>query len=214
MFDVIIKNTILFLLIILISHFMINNILVDLNIDYSNKNKSKKQNMLKSVNGFGTKDDEITVNNKKQFIELPIAKPERLITSTSMDCTTNKDSKCNELYDYVYSKDAKKDLDDFFDIKNDIDKNNATDFEVKCGDNLCDNVNNYCNTSLPIKQELRKFTSNFRRLEPDTKNEKESNTCNPNNFEFLEGKNDDDDNIIDGIGPFESFNTNYDSCNL
>lgn len=214
MFDVVIKNTILFLLIILISHFMINNILVDLNIDNSNKNKS---NNLKSVNGFGINNnsDEVTVNNNKEFIELPSSKPERLITSSNMDCATDiRDVKCKELYDYVYNKDAKKDLDEFYDIKNDIDKNNTMDFEVKCGDHLCDNINNYCNTSLPIKQELRKFTSNFRRLEPDTKNKKESNICNPTNFEFLEGKNDDEDNVIDGIGAFESFNTNYDSCNL
>ena len=74
-------------------------------------------------------------------------------------------SKMKELYDYVYEKDANNKLDGFFKKSNDIDVNNSKDVQVKCADSLCSNVNNYCNTSLPIKQELQGHYSNFNKVQ-------------------------------------------------
>tara|TARA_Y100000389_G_scaffold172667_1_gene181236 strand:+ start:471 stop:1136 length:666 start_codon:yes stop_codon:yes gene_type:complete len=220
MFGIVIKNTVLFLLIILILHFMINNLLVEMNINNLN-NKSVK------VNGFGVKNNgkvnnntnknllnkvsnTNNVNNNKHYIELQRAKPERL---GSNDCSQNlQDIKMKELYDYVYSKDDESNLNKFYDINNNIiESSNNKDVEVKCIGNTRDNVNEYCNTSMPIKQELRKHYSNFREVSTDGKELSPLNNNNVSSLQFLDGQKDDNKNVIDGVGAFDSFDSNYDN---
>ena len=86
MFGTVLKNTILLILIILILHFLINNLLVE------NKIVKKEEK-----NHFDDDDDD----DKNVDMELP--KPER---NTGVD-------KMKELYDYVFDKDASKDLNTF-----------------------------------------------------------------------------------------------------
>ena len=133
MFGTVFKNTVLFLLIIFILHFMINNLLIDMDLNGFDKNNE------------GPLTIKTTEIDNSKMVEVDRAQPER---------SEKKDDdaiKMKELYDYVYEKDANKNLDGFFKKSNDIDANNSNDVQVKCVDSLCSNVNNYCNTSLPIK---------------------------------------------------------------
>ena len=178
MFGTVIKNTLLFLLIILIIHFMINNLLIDLDLNGFGINGSvpdfnkNGENGLNGENGEqavvkdGGEVEEVNgevkaVNgvNGNNTLELALPKPER-------DEKKDEDAlKMKELYNYVYEKDADKKLSKLFENPIDIDKNNSVDLQVKCGDSLCSNVNNYCNTSLPIKQELQGHYSNFNKVQ-------------------------------------------------
>lgn len=181
MFGTVIKNTLLFLLIILIIHFMINNLLIDLDLngfgingtvpDFNNngengKNELNGENGEQAVVKNGGEVEEVNgevkaVNgvNGNNTLELALPKPER-------DEKKDEDAlKMKELYNYVYEKDADKKLSKLFENPIDIDKNNSVDLQVKCGDSLCSNVNNYCNTSLPIKQELQGHYSNFNKVQ-------------------------------------------------
>ena len=145
MFGTVLKNTVLFLLIIFILHFMINNLLIDMDL---NNFETNKENGNSPSSPSAVADDSSIVDNTK-MVEVDRAQPER-------DEKKDKDAlKMKELYDYVYEKDANNKLDGFFKKSNDIDVNNSKDVQVKCADSLCSNVNNYCNTSLPIKQELQ-----------------------------------------------------------
>lgn len=220
MFGTVIKNTVLFLLIILILHFMINNLLVEMNINNLD-NKSVK------VNGFEVKNsgkvnnntnknlpDKVSntdnVNNNKQYIDLQRAKPERLVSN---ECSQNlQDIKMKELYDYVYSKNDESNLNKFYDISdNIIDTANNKDIEIKCIGNTRDNVNEYCNTSMPIKQELKKHYSNFREVSTDGKGLSPLNNNNVSSLQFLDGQKDDSKNVVDGVGAFDSFDSNFDN---
>ena len=159
MFGTVFKNTVLFLLIIFILHFMINNLLIDMDLNGFDTNK----------NNEGPLTIKTTEIDNSKMVEVDRAQPER---------SEKKDDdaiKMKELYDYVYEKDANKNLDGFFKKSNDIDKNNSNDVQIKCADSLCSNVNNYCNTSLPIKQELQGHYSNFNKVqcEADLKGEEE-----------------------------------------
>lgn len=145
MFGTVLKNTVLFLLIIFILHFMINNLLIDMDL---NNFEAKKNGELPSP-----------VQDNSKMVEVDRAQPER-------DEKKDKDVlKMKQLYDYVYEKDAEKKLDSFFKKSNDIDVNNSKDVQVKCVDSLCSNINNYCNTSLPIKQEIQGHYSNFNKVQ-------------------------------------------------
>lgn len=172
MFGTVIKNTLLFLLIILIIHFMINNLLIDLDLngfgingsvpDFNNNGENGEQAVVKDggeveeVNGEVKAVNSVNGNNT---LELALPKPER-------DEKKDEDAlKMKELYNYVYEKDADKKLSKLFENPIDIDKNNSVDLQVKCGDSLCSNVNNYCNTSLPIKQEIQGHYSNFNKVQ-------------------------------------------------
>lgn len=111
MFGTILKNTILFLLIILIIHFLINNLLVETKIV-----KKEKE----TENGF----------DEEPKVDMEYPKPERI---------TPKD-KMKELYDYVFDKDASKKLNTFYDVDTNIDENTRKDSEMKCADdckNFC-----------------------------------------------------------------------------
>ena len=135
MFGTVIKNTILFVLIILIVHFMINNILLE----------------LKLLNKKNDKPD----NNKPQMQDLDYPQPAREQQDTSMTsdlipkdtpCDTNvQNLKMKELYDFVYDKDAKPELNKFFEDDIDFEKNNKNVPEVRCADSLDANVSTYCN---------------------------------------------------------------------
>ena len=154
MFGTVLKNTVLFLLIIFILHFMINNLLIDMDLNNFETNKDNSSSSAPSA----VADDSSVVDNSK-MVEVDRAQPER-------DEKKDKDAlKMKELYDYVYEKDANNKLDGFFKKSNDIDVNNSKDVQVKCADSLCSNVNNYCNTSLPIKQELQGHYSNFNKVQ-------------------------------------------------
>ena len=151
MFGTVLKNTVLFLLIIFILHFMINNLLIDMDL---NNFEAKKNGELPSP----VQDNSNIIDNSK-MVEVDRAQPER-------DEKKDKDVlKMKQLYDYVYEKDAEKKLDSFFKKSNDIDVNNSKDVQVKCVDSLCSNINNYCNTSLPIKQEIQGHYSNFNKVQ-------------------------------------------------
>ena len=155
MFGTVLKNTVLFLLIIFILHFMINNLLIDMDL---NNFETNKENGNSPSSPSAVADDSSIVDNTK-MVEVDRAQPER-------DEKKDKDAlKMKELYDYVYEKDANNKLDGFFKKSNDIDVNNSKDVQVKCADSLCSNVNNYCNTSLPIKQELQGHYSNFNKVQ-------------------------------------------------
>jgi len=172
MFGTVIKNTLLFLLIILIIHFMINNLLIDLDLngfgingsvpDFNKNGKNGEQAVVKDGGEVEEVNGEVkAVNgvNGNNTLELALPKPER-------DEKKDEDAlKMKELYNYVYEKDADKKLSKLFENPIDIDKNNSVDLQVKCGDSLCSNVNNYCNTSLPIKQELQGHYSNFNKVQ-------------------------------------------------
>jgi hypothetical protein len=155
MFGTVIKNTVLFILIILILHFMINNILVELKL--LNK-KSPKQ-------------------EEPQVHDLDYPKPSRKQDDTSMTtelipkdtpCNTNVNNiKMKELYDFVYDKDAKPELNKFFKDDIDFEKNNENVPEIRCADNLNDNVGNYCSSSPTSKEEITGHYSNFNREECD-----------------------------------------------
>ena len=172
MFGTVIKNTLLFLLIILIIHFMINNLLIDLDLngfgingsvpDFNKNGKNGEQAVVKDGGEVEEVNGEVkAVNgvNGNNTLELALPKPER-------DEKKDEDAlKMKELYNYVYEKDADKKLSKLFENPIDIDKNNSVDLQVKCGDSLCSNVNNYCNTSLPIKQEIQGHYSNFNKVQ-------------------------------------------------
>ena len=172
MFGTVIKNTLLFLLIILIIHFMINNLLIDLDLngfgingsvpDFNKNGENGEQAVVKDGGEVEEVNGEVkAVNgvNGNNTLELALPKPER-------DEKKDEDAlKMKELYNYVYEKDADKKLSKLFENPIDIDKNNSVDLQVKCGDSLCSNVNNYCNTSLPIKQELQGHYSNFNKVQ-------------------------------------------------
>ena len=180
MFGTVIKNTLLFLLIILIIHFMINNLLIDLDLNGFGINGSVPDFNKNGENGLNGENGEQAVvknGNEKEVeevngevkavngvngnntLELALPKPER-------DEKKDEDAlKMKELYNYVYEKDADKKLSKLFENPIDIDKNNSVDLQVKCGDSLCSNVNNYCNTSLPIKQEIQGHYSNFNKVQ-------------------------------------------------
>ena len=148
--------------------------------------------------------------NNKEFIELQRAKPERIVSN---QCSSNlQDIKMKELYDYVYSENSKQNLNKFYDINtNNIENANNNDDEVKCLGNVRDNINEYCNTSLPIKQELRKHYSNFREVNTDGKPVSSLNNNNVSTLQFLDNQNDDASNVVDGVGAFDSFDATFDN---
>ena len=113
-----IKNTILFLLIILILHFLIINVLVE-----------KKLLNTKKIMKTENKEDQIESINK--LIDNP--KPENY--------TTVKVDKMKELYDYVFDEDATNDLDKYYNVDTNIEKNNKEDVQVKCAEELGGNKN-------------------------------------------------------------------------
>jgi hypothetical protein len=155
MFGTVIKNTLLFLLIIFILHFMINNLLIDMDLNGFSVNGSIPKNI--NTNEVKVLEEEVLDNTA--MIEVDLPRPER-------DEKQDKDAiKMKELYDYVYDKDATNKLDNFYKMSNDIDVSNSKDVQIKCADSLCNNVNNYCNTSLPVKQELEGHYSNFNKVQ-------------------------------------------------
>ena len=104
-----IKNTILFLLIILILHFLINNVLVEKKLlNTKNNDTENKEEQIESINK----------------IDLDNPKPENY--------TTVKVDKMKELYDYVFDEDATNDLNKYYNVDTNIEKNNKEDVQVKC----------------------------------------------------------------------------------
>ena len=199
MFGTVVKNTALFLLIILILHFMINNLLIDMDLNGFGTNGSVPDVV---KNGVGELKGVHEVNNGN-MIEVALPQPER-------DEKKDKDAlKIKQLYDYVYEKDNEKKLDGFFKNSNDIHLNNSKDPQMKCADSLCANVNNYCNTSQPIKQELQGHYSNFNKVqcESDLKGEEHKHVYivkKYNNENAMNGGKIDETNI-------EAFDT-LDTC--
>ena len=189
-FGTVLKNTILFLLIIFILHFMINNLLIDMDLNGLQNDK---------VNGYTPPVPEETPT----MVEVDVPQPER------EEKKEDDKKKMKDLYDYVYQEGSQNTLDMFFKKSGDMDANNTKDVQVKCADNLCDNVNNYCNTSLPIKQEIEGHYSNFNKVqcESDLKGEEEKHAYivkKYNNENAMNGGKIDDSNI-------EAFDT-LDSC--
>ena len=88
-------------------------------------------------------------DDKDIDIELP--QPER---NTSTD-------KMKELYDYVFDKDASKDLNTFYKVDTNVDANNAKDTEIKCARDS----KNFCNTTKPTHDELTAHYGNFNKVQ-------------------------------------------------
>ena len=137
------------------------------------------------------------------MVEVDVPQPER------EEKKEDDKKKMKDLYDYVYQEGSQNTLDMFFKKSGDMDANNTKDVQVKCADNLCDNVNNYCNTSLPIKQEIEGHYSNFNKVqcEPDLKGTEDKHAYivkKYNNENAMNGGKIDDSNI-------EAFDT-LDSC--
>ena len=136
MVGAVLKNSILFVLIILIVHFLINNILVEKKI---------------VVKELDLEEDKLNGFDEEKDIDMDYPRPERNTPNTKMQ----------ELYDYVFDKNASKDLDNYYKLENDIDANNNKDVEVKCADDC----NNYCNTTKPTHDELKAHYGNFNKLQ-------------------------------------------------
>ena len=140
MFSTVLKNSILFVLIILILHFLINNILVEKKIVMK---EEEVKNVVEGKEGKEGKEEKEDIED----IDIDYPRPER----------NTENTKKQELYDYVFDKNATKDLDTYYNVDNDIDANNKTDTEVKCADDS----NNFCNTTKPTHDELKAHYGNF-----------------------------------------------------
>lgn len=189
MFGTVLKNTILFVLIILILHFLINNVLVEKKI-LNNKEK-KKENNKEKINGF---------DEDKVDLERP--KPERA-TSKNVD-------KMKELYDYVFDEDASNDLNKYYDVDaGAIDTNNKKDVEVKCAEELGGNKN-YCNTTKPTQDELKAHYGNFNKVQCEGNIDQDKHVYIVNKFKDekpINGGAEDESNIVG----FDGFDTTFDT---
>ena len=143
MLDTVIKNAILFLLIILILHFLINNVLVEMKITTKSNEMNDEIDEDDVINGYTGID-----------VDMNRPQPER---ETPPD-------KMKELYDYVFDKDSSKKLNKYFNVDNNIDKNNARDVQVKCSEELGGNKN-FCMTTKPTQEELKGHYSNFNKVQ-------------------------------------------------
>ena len=190
MFGTVLKNTILFVLIILILHFLINNVLVEKKI-LNNKEK-KKENNKEKINGFDVPNE----------VDLERPKPERA-TSKNVD-------KMKELYDYVFDEDASNDLNKYYDVDaGAIDTNNKKDVEVKCAEELGGNKN-YCNTTKPTQDELKAHYGNFNKVQCEGDIDQDKHVYIVNKFKDekpINGGAEDESNIVG----FDGFDTTFDT---
>ena len=185
MLDTVIKNTILFLLIILILHFLINNVLVEKKILVS---KEKKKEVPEKINGFND-------------IDLKRPEPE--------NNTTVKVDKMKELYDYVFDKDASSDLNKYYDVDNKLDENNKKDVQVKCAEELGGNKN-FCMTTKPTQDELKAHYGNFNKVQCEGEIDQDKHVYLINKFENerpINGGAEDASNIVG----FDGFDTTFDA---
>ena len=190
MFGTVLKNAILFVLIILILHFLINNVLVEKKI-LNNKEK-KKENNKEKINGFDVPNE----------VDLERPKPERA-TSKNVD-------KMKELYDYVFDEDASNDLNKYYDVDaGAIDANNKKDVEVKCAEELGGNKN-YCNTTKPTQDELKAHYGNFNKVQCEGDIDQDKHVYIVNKFKDekpINGGAEDESNIVG----FDGFDTTFDT---
>lgn len=183
MFGTVIKNTLLFLLIILILHFLINNQLIEVKL---NKNgKEKKEEMNKET--------------EKKDLDRP--QPERVVTI--------QPNNVKDLYDFVFEEDANEDLNKYYEVESDITKNNKKDPEIKCSEELGGNKN-FCNTSKPTKDELKAHYGNFNKIQCEGELDQDKHVYLVNKFKNESPMNGASDNN-DGIVGFDGFDTTFDS---
>lgn len=179
-----IKNTILFLLIILILHFLINNVLVEKKILV--KKETKKEPV--KINGFND-------------IDLERPEPE--------NNTTVKVDKMKELYDYVFDEDASNDLNKYYSVDNNLDENNKKDVQVKCAEELGGNKN-FCMTTKPTQDELKAHYGNFDKVQCEGEIEQDKHVYLINKFKDekpINGGVEDASNIVG----FDGFDTTFDA---
>jgi hypothetical protein len=158
MISVSIKNSILFLLIIILLYSILNNYINNkIGID-----KSKKKESTNNENQNNLNDD------AQIKVDLNYPRSERDTSSGKLQSTSqfneyninNINLKQKELYDYVYDDGSKDNLNSFYEVSNNYEKSNKLDPEIKCADNICSNKN-FCNTTTPTKQELKGHYSGF-----------------------------------------------------
>ena len=181
-----IKNTILFLLIILILHFLINNVLVE-------------KKLLNTKNNDTENKEEKNESNIK--IDLDKRKPENY--------TTVKVDKMKELYDYVFDEDATNDLDKYYNVDTNIEKNNKEDVQVKCAEELGGNKN-FCMTTKPTHEELKAHYGNFDKVQCEGEIDQDKHVYLINKFENekpINGGAEDASNIVG----FDGFDTTFDT---
>lgn len=179
-----IKNTILFLLIILILHFLINNVLVEKKILV--KKEIKKEPV--KINGFND-------------IDLERPEPE--------NNTTVKVDKMKELYDYVFDEDASNDLNKYYSVDNKIEENNKKDVQVKCAEELGGNKN-FCMTTKPTQDELKAHYGNFDKVQCEGEIDQDKHVYLINKFKDekpINGGVEDASNIVG----FDGFDTTFDA---
>lgn len=189
-----IKNTILFLLIILILHFLINNVLVEKKLLNTKNNDTGND----TGNNTENKEDKIESNNK---IDLDNPKPENY--------TTVKVDKMKELYDYVFDEDATNDLDKYYNVDTNIEKNNKQDVQVKCAEELGGNKN-FCMTTKPTHEELKAHYGNFDKVQCQGEIDQDKHVYLINKFENekpINGGAEDASNIVG----FDGFDSTFDT---
>lgn len=189
-----IKNTILFLLIILILHFLINNVLVEKKI-LNNKNLVKNEEV---------KEEKKKINGFNEDIDLDLPKPENGTNNNVV-----KVDKMKELYDYVFDEDASSDLNKYYNIDNNIDNNNNKDAQVKCAEELGGNKN-FCMTTKPTQEELKAHYGNFDKVQCEGEIDQDKHVYLVNKFEnekSINGGVEDASNITG----FDGFDTTFDT---
>jgi hypothetical protein len=189
-----IKNTILFLLIILILHFLINNVLVEKKI-LNNKNLEKKKVVKK---------EEKNINSFNEDIDLDLPKPENGTNNNVIKVDNMK-----ELYDYVFNEDARDDLNKYYNVDNNVDNNNNKDAQVKCAEELGSNKN-FCMTTKPTQEELKAHYGNFDKVQCEGEISQDKHVYLVNKFENekpINGGAEDASNITG----FDGFDTTFDT---
>ena len=184
-----IKNTILFLLIILILHFLINNVLVEKKILVSKEVKNEKD---------GKEEP------KKVIVDLDLPKPENVTNNNVI-----KVDKMKELYDYVFDEDATKDLDQYYSVDNDVEGANKKDVQVKCAEELGGNKN-FCMTTKPTQDELKVHYGNFDKVQCEGEIDQDKHVYLINKFKDekpINGGAEDSSNILG----FDGFDTTFDA---
>lgn len=191
-----IKNTILFLLIILILHFLINNVLVEKKILVSKEVKNDK-------NGKEKTENKVVINGNGN-IDLDYPNPENNTSNNFI-----KVDKMKELYDYVFDEDATNDLNKYYSVDNNLKENNKMDIQVKCAEELGGNKN-FCMTTKPTQDELKSHYGNFDKVQCEGEIDQDKHVYIVNKFKDerpINGGVEDASNIVG----FDGFDTTFDT---
>lgn len=196
------KNTILFLLIILLLNTLLINHLNDKNDNISLKTVANTiKNITKNKNDSDELEDSED-NNNHEILDIKYALPEK-------DVANNTD-KMKQLYDFVFDDNADESLDNFYKIEdeNKIKQINTRDINVRCADTIS-SQKKFCNTTETSKEAIQGHYSNFNKVELEGElKQKDKHFYLVNQFK--------DENINNGgvdpsgVSGFDSFGNNFD----